>query len=58
MKLDQRIGDGEAKPRPLHAVGHDGASLLKRPAEPRNVLGGDARAIVLNGEMDPLGERG
>ena len=56
MQFDQRIGDGEAEARTLHAVGHDDVALLERPSEPRDVLGGDARPVVLDVEIDLLAD--
>ena len=46
MQFDQRIGDGEAEARSLHAVGHDTFALLEWPAQARNVLGPDEWRVV------------
>ena len=46
------------RPDPFMQSAMTASSLLERPAQPRDVLGGDAWAIVLDGEMDPLGDRG
>ena len=57
VQFDQRIGDREAEARAFHAVGHDGVGLFERPPEPLDVLGRDARAVVLDVEIDPVGDR-
>jgi hypothetical protein len=54
MQLDDALADGQSYPKAVHLTRELRVDAVKRVEDPREVLGGDPKALVAHADLDPL----